>query len=161
MPRTIFRIDDRLIHGQVVEGWVHGLSLTRITIVSDRVKADENYKRILEFSVPSDINVDTFGIREMAEKNDEGYFSMEDTIVLFESPGDVLGLLDHGVVIEEIHVGCLHYNGTNYQVRSSIAVSEDNINDLLDINSMGTKIECQSLPQDKKIDMLELIKKYL
>ncbi len=45
MTKLVFRIDDRLIHGQVIEGWVHALNLTRIVVASDRIKEDENYKK--------------------------------------------------------------------------------------------------------------------
>ncbi len=159
MARTIFRIDDRLIHGQVIEGWVHNLNLTRIAIVSDRVGDDENYRKMLEFSVPQDIRVDIFGIKEMSEEVRNGYFNQEDTIILFESPEDVLGLLDYGVRIDTVHVGCLHYNGTNCLVGRNIAVSDEDIRSFEDINSMGTRIECQSLPIDKKVNLMELLSK--
>lgn len=159
MTRTVFRIDDRLIHGQVLEGWVRNLSLTRITIVSDMVVADEEYRKLLEFCVPQEIKVDIFSVKEMAEKNKNGYFDKEDTIVLFESPEDVLTLLDYGVRIESVNVGCLRYNGTNCQIMKSISVSEEDIVNFEDIISMGAKIECRSLPHDKKVDLMELLNK--
>ncbi|MFH1414723.1 MAG: PTS sugar transporter subunit IIB [Elusimicrobiota bacterium] len=157
LAKTIFRIDDRLIHGQVIEGWVRNLNLTRITIVSDAIKKDENYVKMLEFSVPQEIKVDIFTMKEMAEEAAAGYFNQEDTIVLFESPDDVLGLIDYGCMIDLVHVGCLHYDGNNYQIRSSVAVCQEDIRIFEDINSMGTIIECQSLPQDKACNLMELI----
>ncbi|MBN2406421.1 MAG: PTS sugar transporter subunit IIB [Elusimicrobia bacterium] len=159
MARTVFRIDDRLIHGQVLEGWIHNLNLTRVAIVSERVKNDEEYRRILEFSVPPEIKVDIFSIREMAEKIKGGYTEEEDTIVLFENTSEVLELLDYGVRIESLNVGCLHYNGSNLQVRKSIAVTDKDINNFKDIDSMGTQIECRALPQDRKVDLVEIINK--
>jgi PTS system mannose-specific IIB component len=157
VAKTIFRIDDRLIHGQVIEGWVHALNLTRITIASDRIKEDESYKKILEISVPSEIKVDVLGIRELAQKNNRGYLDEEDTIVLFESPGDVLELLDYGTKIGTLNVGCLHYDGFNRKLKRNIAATEKDIDDFKDINSMGTKLECRSVPADKKIDLMEII----
>lgn len=159
MVRIIYRIDDRLIHGQVIEGWVHNLGLTRIVIVSDRIKNDNDYKNILKISVPEEIKVDVFGIREMVANVDKGYLEEEDTLVLFENPGDVLGLMDYGVMIPSLNVGCLHYNGCNIQIRKNIAVSDEDIRTFEDINSMGARIESRALPQDKRVDMMELMSK--
>lgn len=157
MVQIIFRIDDRLIHGQVLEGWVHNLGLTKIIIVSDRICNDENLIQILEFSVPKRIKVEFFNICEMSEKIKESYLEKEDVIVLFEKPADVLSLLDYGVVIRSINVGCMHFTGYNVRVEKSVALSDDDIQDFKDISAMGTEVECRSLPQDKKLDMIELI----
>jgi mannose/fructose/N-acetylgalactosamine-specific phosphotransferase system component IIB len=158
MPRIIYRVDYRLVHGQVIEGWVHNLGLTRIIIVSDKVKNDSMYLNMLKFSVPEEIKVDVFGISEMYEKARIGYIQHEDTIVLFENPRDVISLIDYGVEISSLNVGCMHYDGKNRQVRKNIAVSEENIKDFMDINAMGTKIESRSLPQDKEVNLVELLK---
>ena len=158
MSKVVFRVDDRLIHGQVIEGWVHNLGLTRIIIVSDKVKNDTMYLNMLKFSVPEEIIVDVFGIKEMSEKNKNGYLDNEDTIILFENPRDVISLIDYGVDIKNLNVGCMHYDGKNRQIRKNIAVSEDNIKDFMDINAMGTKIETRSLPHDKEVNLVDLLK---
>ena len=157
MSKVHFRIDDRLVHGQVVEGWVHTLGLTRIVIVSDRVSGDVSYRKLLEFSVPTEVTVDVFTLREASERFRKGYLEKEDTIVLFETPRDVLDLIDYGVAIESINVGCMHYDGFNRKIKRNIAVSEEDIRDFKEINSMGAVIECRALPKDKKVNLMELI----
>ena len=157
--KVIFRIDDRLIHGQVLEGWVHNLSLTRVVVASDRVNNDENYKKLLEFIVPQEVKVDVLGIGELSAKISEGYLEEEDTIILFESTGDVLKLLDYGVRIDTVNVGCLHYDGCNRKIIRSVALSEEDIRNFEEINAMGSKLECRSLPQDKEINLMEVLNK--
>lgn len=157
MTKSIFRIDDRLIHGQVIEGWVHNLSLTRIAIVSERIKQDSEYRQILQFSVPSEIRVDIFDPREFAEKFKQGYLKEEDTIILFEGPSDILQIMDYGVKINKINVGCMHYDGHNRKVVKNVAVSEDDIIAFKDINAMGAQLECRALPQDREVDLMESI----
>ncbi len=157
MIKTVFRIDDRLVHGQVVEGWVHNLNLTRIVIVSDRIKVDAEFRQILTFSVPGEIKIDIFGTEEFADKLHWGYLEEEDTIVLFENPHDVLKVMDYGVRIEKVNVGCMHYDGHNRKLAKNVAVSEDDISAFKDINAMGALLECRALPQDKEIDLMESI----
>ncbi|MGM0441592.1 MAG: PTS system mannose/fructose/N-acetylgalactosamine-transporter subunit IIB [Elusimicrobiota bacterium] len=157
MSRVVYRIDDRLIHGQVIEGWVHNLKFTRIVIASDRVKKDQNFKAILKFSVPSEISVDIFGIEELANKINKDYMDKEDTIVLFERPKDVLALLDYGVRIDSVNVGCIHCEGDKCKLKQNIVVKPSDITIFKDINAMGTVLEGRALPQDRKFDIMELI----
>ncbi|NLB34835.1 MAG: PTS sugar transporter subunit IIB [Elusimicrobia bacterium] len=157
MSEVYFRVDDRLIHGQVIEGWAHSLGLTRIIIASDRICNDETYRKLLIFSVPAEVKVEILSLKEAAEKMTEDYLNEEDTMVLFESPRDALDLIDYGIKITELNVGCMHYNGSNIKLKNNIAVTEDHINDFIEISLMGTKIECRALPQDKKVDLMNLI----
>ena len=41
MSIKIVRIDDRLIHGQIVQGWLKTVDVDKILIVSDEVANDE------------------------------------------------------------------------------------------------------------------------
>lgn len=157
MNKVIFRIDDRLVHGQVVEGWVHNLGLTRITIVSDRIKKDAEYRQILEFSVPPEIRVDILDTEEFALKTSGVYLEEEDTIVLFENPTDVLKSMDYGARIDKLNVGCMHYDGHNRKMSKNVAVSEEDIVAFKDINAMGARLECRALPNDKEVDLMESI----
>ena len=44
---VLARVDDRLIHGEVVTAWTPSLSANRIVIVDDTVAADKFNKRVL------------------------------------------------------------------------------------------------------------------
>ncbi|MEZ0240776.1 MAG: PTS sugar transporter subunit IIB, partial [Chloroflexota bacterium] len=50
MTLKLVRVDDRLIHGQVVAIWLKALRAQRIVIVDDRTAADEFLREILELA---------------------------------------------------------------------------------------------------------------
>jgi len=60
MPVVLFRIDDRLIHGQVVVGWVNALKADYIIVINDAVARNELQKCLLKMAVPPEIKVDIF-----------------------------------------------------------------------------------------------------
>ncbi|MDA3793216.1 MAG: PTS sugar transporter subunit IIB [Elusimicrobia bacterium] len=159
MTKVIFRLDDRLIHGQVIEGWVHNLELTRIVVASERVKKDKELSKILKFSSPAEINVVIVGIKELADKIERGYLKEEDTIVLFEKAEDVLMLLDNGADIKYLNVGCLHSNKDKKQICRNIIASEQDIEVFKDIDSMGVTMDTRALPQNTKINLMKEIDK--
>ena len=57
MTIKIVRIDDRLIHGQIVQGWLKTVDVDKILIVSDEVASDEMQKILLSMAVPSSVKL--------------------------------------------------------------------------------------------------------
>ena len=54
MSIRLVRVDDRLIHGQVVAVWLRSVGADRIVIVDDRVAADPFLVEVLTLAAPSD-----------------------------------------------------------------------------------------------------------
>ena len=52
MPVLLARVDDRLVHGQVVHGWGRSLDATFFAIVSDELRADPERAELYLFAVP-------------------------------------------------------------------------------------------------------------
>ena len=93
MDVQLFRIDDRLIHGQVVLGWAKYLDSRRI-ILCDGSVADNKWERELYLScVPADLEALILNISETSEYLSNNNITLpERTIVLVKSPGDILQL---------------------------------------------------------------------
>ena len=72
MPVVLVRIDDRLVHGQVVEGWLKAIRATHIVVASDPVAADETQKALYLLAVPQGIQLSCLSIREAAEASPRG-----------------------------------------------------------------------------------------
>ena len=57
MTLALHRIDDRLIHGQVVVGWGQPLDIRFIVLVDDEVAASEWEQELYRMGVPPDVEV--------------------------------------------------------------------------------------------------------
>ena len=57
MPIALYRIDDRLIHGQVVVGWGQPLGLGFIVLVDDEVASSEWEQELYRMGVPPEMSV--------------------------------------------------------------------------------------------------------
>ncbi len=64
----VTRIDDRLIHGQVMTGWVKLHQITNIVICDNELRNDDFMKSVLEMAIPSHMKLDVFDIEEAVEK---------------------------------------------------------------------------------------------
>ncbi|MBL8958762.1 MAG: PTS sugar transporter subunit IIB, partial [Gemmatimonadetes bacterium] len=57
MGVEIFRVDDRLIHGQVVVGWGQPLDVRAIVLVDDEVAASQWEQDLYRMGVPEEMEV--------------------------------------------------------------------------------------------------------
>ena len=71
MPVEIYRIDDRLIHGQVVVGWGRPLDIGFIVLVDDEVAASEWEQELYRMGVPPEMEVFFHGVDEAARRSAE------------------------------------------------------------------------------------------
>lgn len=51
------RLDERLIHGQIVTSWAHSLGITAIVVANDAVANSELDKNLLMMSAPANVKV--------------------------------------------------------------------------------------------------------
>ena len=53
----IARLDDRLVHGQIINNWCTSEDITEIIVINKEVANNEMRKTIIEMSVPQGINI--------------------------------------------------------------------------------------------------------
>src|SRR5690349_13292108 len=109
MSVVLLRIDDRLVHGQVVEGWLKNLRINHIVVASDSVAADDTQKALYMLAVPNGVALDCLPVPDVAAAWQAGAWSMDRVLVLVSSPEDALRLLQGGAPVRSVNVGGLHF----------------------------------------------------
>ncbi|EDH7358185.1 PTS mannose/fructose/sorbose transporter subunit IIB, partial [Salmonella enterica subsp. enterica serovar Agona] len=109
---SLLRIDDRLIHGQVMTGWVKHINATKIIIIDDELVHDDFMISVLEMAVPNHMTLNIFNVAQaidvLSNVKDDG--EDDKIIILVKSPIPVLALLQGGVNFEELIVGGMGVN---------------------------------------------------
>ena len=159
MGIVLTRIDDRLIHGQVVEGWLKNINVDHIAIISNDVAADKMQQVLFSIAVPKSIKVSALGVDEAALKAKEGYFDKNNFLLLLSTPQDALRLIEGGVKIDSVNVGGMHFTPGKKQILKALSVDESDIAALLAIHKAGVKLEGRVLPGDDMIDIFEILTK--
>ena len=157
MPITLFRIDDRLVHGQVVEAWVPQLKTDEIVVVSDEVSSDEVRRTIMRFSTPEDVELKILGVAEsFAYLN--GATSAGSILVLLPGLKEAADLISLGLKIRSLNIGGMHYSaGKNFSIGKAIFLSEEDCSYLRFISKAGVELEGRGVPTDKPIDLMAAI----
>ncbi len=160
MPFSLVRIDDRLIHGQIVVGWVHALRPDRIILCNDEV-ANSEWERDLYLNsyTDADVKIDVMTTDEAITYLKSPAFDKEKIILLVESPKDAWRLFEKGVPITDINVGGMHYKENAEEITSYIFVSQEDIKYLRLFYEKGIKIEARDVPNAKSYDLIERLDK--
>ena len=154
MALVLTRIDDRLIHGQVVEGWVRALAIERILVANDELASDPLERELVELAVPSQIELIILSIQEAAKELD-GHLSGKRVLLLVSSPSDLVKIIEEGAGIKEVNVGGLHYLPGREQIFRSIWVGPEEKKAFRTLQEKGFQLQIQILPTDHPINLME------
>ncbi|MBP7793096.1 MAG: PTS sugar transporter subunit IIB [Candidatus Goldbacteria bacterium] len=157
MPILLARIDDRLIHGQVVVGWAQTLKAGHIIVINDEIVNNDMQKFLFRMATPSDINLSILTIHEAAEKIKNRAFENENVILLFRSPEDVYKLLKNGGKIGEVNVGGMHFAQDKIQLFDAIFVDKNDVEMFEKIKQLNVALEVRMVPTDNKKDIFKAI----
>ena len=152
---VLTRIDDRLIHGQVMTAWIKNKKATQVVIVDDGTANDEYMIEVLEMAIPEEIAIGVFtkedGVRFFSQGLDEP------TILLVKGPHALNYLVDHGIEIDEIDVGGMGTRPERSVLYKNISTSAEENEQFKSLLSKNVSVFIQVMPQDKPVS----VSKYL
>ena len=160
MPFVLYRVDDRMIHGQVVVGWGSAIHPDRIILCHDEISANQWEKDLYEssFSVP-DCQICVFSLDELLDYYQGEEYQKERTILLVETPKDALNIFQAGIHFDKLNIGGLHFRDKKKELNNYIYVDAEDVDCINDLQKLGVKLEGQTVPNAKKIDVGVLLEK--
>lgn len=150
------RIDDRLIHGQVVTTWVNAFNIEQIVILNDKIADDKTQKNILAMAAPQGIKVKVYTIKRFAEVIKTAQITRR-TMLLFTTSVDVLEAVMLGVDIPELNIGGMRYQEGRERVTRALSVTSEERTAFKQLLDKNIKITVQMVPKDEKVDLKEVI----
>jgi PTS system mannose-specific IIB component len=152
----LVRIDDRLIHGQVVAGWLRALGARRIVVVDDATARDEFLREVITLAAPSGVPVEVLDVASGAVRCIELAAEPEPAIVLVRSPRTVLSLRQAGVPIEVVDLGGLGAGPGRRRLHKTISVSPEELAELRQLEQLGTRVEIRIVADDRPVSLRSL-----
>jgi PTS system mannose-specific IIB component len=156
MSLRLVRIDDRLIHGQVVAGWLRALGAHRIVIVDDATANDEFLREVLTLAAPQGVPVEVCGVADATARLIALAAAPEPVIVLARTPRTVLALRLAGVPIDLVDLGGMGAGPGRRRLHKTISVSADELRELRELEKLGTRVEIQIVADDRPIPFRSL-----
>lgn len=140
---TWFRVDNRLIHGQVIEAWLPYTNAHRIVVVNDGLKNDPTQQMIISLAVPEKVELVFCGVEDFPQV--WGNFG-KDTLVLFSNCLDAYLTFKAGVRFETLNIANLHYGPGKKQLCVHIALDEKEKGFLTYLKEHDVKLDFRCVP---------------
>ncbi|MCR4296918.1 MAG: PTS sugar transporter subunit IIB [Elusimicrobia bacterium] len=153
MGINLLRVDDRLIHGQVVEGWVPFLKVDLVIVVSDAAAADEIQTALMKMALPPSVGLLVLRVDEAAASLKSPQLAERSALVLVPGPAEALALVEKGLKIERVNVGGLHYTVGKVQLGRALFLDEKDRLALRALAAKGVRLEGRALPGDAEEDL--------
>jgi len=143
-----FRIDNRLVHGQVVEAWIPHLRASVLVVANDQLAADPIRQEIMALAIPQDLAFVCCRVTELAavlasiQHRDPHAHIM----ILLASCPDAQLALQSGCSMTSVNIGNLHDGPGKHQVCAHVCLSEEDRDCLLFLQEQGVALDFRCVP---------------
>lgn len=156
MNLLLSRIDERLIHGQVMTRWITGLYITRIILVDDKIANDDFMVDVLMLSAPVGVEVKALTVKD-ALNFIQTETSSAKTMLLFKDIRYVKALAEGGFMVPKLDIGNIGSSPVRKGVTREVFMSPEEQEIARHLNAMGMYIYIQKLPSDREQDLMALL----
>lgn len=159
MPIALFRIDDRLVHGQVVVGWGQPLKVGFIVLADDAVAGEEWEQELYRMGIPPNVDV-YFTTVEDAARSLERYRADPRTgIVLTGSIEAMLRLVRAAPtgVVRTVNVGGIHHREDREQKLRYVFLTRAEEDELRALEDTGVTVTAQDVPSARPVPIAEIL----
>ena len=157
MSIHLYRIDDRLIHGQVVVGWGQPLNIRLLILVDDMVASSDWEKELYRMAVPPDMEV-RFADVATAIREHAKYASDPRPGLLIT--GDITSMyrLVKGVkAIGSVNLGGIHHRAGRTEKLRYVYLTPDEEHQLRELEAAGVEVTAQDVPSARAVPLPEVL----
>jgi mannose/fructose/N-acetylgalactosamine-specific phosphotransferase system component IIB len=154
MSILLARIDDRLVHGQVTEGWGKRLHPDRIVVISDSLVCSEWECELCLAALPNSIEGRVVAVKDAPGVINGLHGEKEGSYVLFESPCDVLRVVESGARLDEVNIGGMHSTRGKRRILDYVYVNDEDSACLKALRNAGVRLDFRDLPDRESADVI-------
>jgi mannose/fructose/N-acetylgalactosamine-specific phosphotransferase system component IIB len=157
MAIVLCRVDDRLLHGQVVLGWGQPLGIDQIILVDDQVSASEWEQDLYRMSVTPNIEVRFVSVAEapahLAEWQSNGRRGL-----LLTGDVETMAALHSAdpIAVHHINLGGIHHRAGRRERLPYLYLTDEELRRLEALEAKGADITAQDLPTTPPVSLRAL-----
>ncbi|KRO00876.1 PTS system mannose/fructose/N-acetylgalactosamine-transporter subunit IIB [Companilactobacillus kimchiensis] len=154
MSISFIRVDDRIIHGQVVTRWLSEVEADGVLAVDDAAANDPIISKVLKGAVPSGLKGFVMPVSRVSKRWDDIVGSSKRYFLVAKSPVTLMNLYKEGAdFIKEqskINVGPMSEREGAKKVGPNANVTEDEFKAFKFLSEHGAEVYFQLVPDSKK-----------
>jgi D-glucosaminate PTS system EIIB component len=157
MAIDLYRIDDRLIHGQVVVGWGQPLNARFLVLVDDIVASSDWEKELYRMAVPPEMDIH-FADVATAIRDHPRYASDPRPGILIAGDIDSMARLVAGVkAIGSVNLGGIHHRAGRSQKLRYVFLTPEEEKQLRELEAHGVEVTAQDVPSAHIVPLSDVL----
>ena len=158
MPIVLYRVDERLIHGQVVIGWGNQLRPGRYVVVDDELAESEWEQDLYRLGAAG---ADVLFVSVEEARSDLAGWRADDvkTVLLTRDTTTMRRLAANGLMDgETVNLGGLRHGPGRVEVLTYLHLNDEDVQDLESMAEEGVRVSARDLPDSHKVPLETLAK---
>jgi mannose/fructose/N-acetylgalactosamine-specific phosphotransferase system component IIB len=147
---ALVRVDNRLVHGQVLEAWLPALDAQGILVADDEAAGNVLARSAMGLAIPPGVSFVVLRLEAAAELLRPGGKGPQAsrTLVLLRDVRDAVLLHERGVLMPRLNIGNIHFATGRRQVSASVFLDERELSQLEQLGRAGTQVELRAVPSE-------------
>ncbi len=154
MPIIFARVDDRLIHGQIVQAWLPQLNVDEVVIPCAAKNAPTLNEGLLRLSLPYEYELSVLPAEKIAK---HVAASTRRLFLLMASLEDLTNLITNGVPIRSVNIGGMHFKEGAQKLADHVFLDEQDKHFLKLVRDLGIAVETRAVPNDVSLSLDEVL----
>lgn len=157
MSIVLYRVDERLIHGQVVVGWA-ALKPQRMVVVDDELAVSDWEQDLYTLGLPPDLASDFLSVEQAHVRLASLIAGSERVILLTRDVKTMQRLAENGCMRgAEVNIGGIHAAAGRRPVLAYVYLSDDELGQLRSLAAAGVTVFARDLPNGKRVAAEQLM----
>ena len=142
------RVDNRLVHGQIIETWLPFTRASCLVVANDDLADDVINQEIMSLAIPSDVTVSFMDVDRLSKSYacKDKNCARANTLVLFANCQDARRAFERGFVFVSLNIGNLHFAPGKKQIAPHVALSREDEACLRYFSEHGVDLDFRCIP---------------
>lgn len=158
MPVVLYRVDERLIHGQVVVGWGARLEPGRIVVADDTLAGSPWEQELYAVGVPAQVAAEFVSIQGAIDRLGEWQTGRERVILLTRDIESMRRLAAAGGMAgEHVNLGGVHHAPGRTRVLRYVFLGDAERDALRSLADLGVEVTARDVPGARGVGVDQLM----
>jgi PTS system mannose-specific IIB component/fructoselysine and glucoselysine-specific PTS system IIB component len=153
MPIVLYRVDDRLVHGQVVIGWGKPLNIGFIALLDDTVYGSDWERDLYRMGTPPEIELRFADLAEAVRQHATWRVEPANGIVLTADVATMAAFCQAAPPVERLNLGGIHHKPGRTPRLPYVYLSDEELRTLEALQRAGTVVTAQDLPTTRAVPL--------
>lgn len=137
------RVDNRLIHGQVVQGWLPKIKAEKVLVISKQAAQNTLMTKMMRMSLPQNYAleiIESSKAKEILDKENKKVF------LLVEDLKQLYDIVNSGIVLREVNIGNTKYEEGKKEFSTGVYFSAEDLHIIVELKSKNILFSIKALP---------------